>query len=51
MVRILVAINYTIEFVPGKAHGNADALTRMVRDTEEQVLEDETPRTQVVLKS
>jgi len=47
----LSQFNYTIEFVPGKAHGKADALTRMAGQTEEEVLEDETHRTQVVLKS
>jgi len=40
-----------IEFVPGKAHGKADALTRMPGQTEEEILEDETHRTQVILKS
>jgi len=43
--------NYTIEFVPGKEPRKADALTRMPGQTEEEVLEDETHRTQVVLKS
>jgi len=47
----LSQLNYTIEFVPGKAHGKADALTSMAGQTEEEVLEDETHRTQVVLKS
>jgi len=47
----LLQFNYTIEFVPGKGHGKADALTRMPGQTEEEVLEDETHRTQVVLKS
>jgi len=47
----LSQFNYTIEFVPGKAHGKADALTRMAGQTQEEVLEDETHRTQVVLKS
>ena len=42
--------NYTIEFVPGKAHGKRDALTRMAGQREEELLEDETHRTQVVLK-
>jgi len=40
-----------IEFVPGKAHGRADALTRMARQTDEEILEAETHRTQVVPKS
>jgi len=43
--------NYTIGFVPGKAHGKADALTRMAGQTEEEVLEDETHGIQVVFKS
>jgi len=47
----LSQFNYTIEFVPGKAHGKADELTRMAGQTEEGVLEDEKHRTQVVLKS
>ena len=47
----LSQFNYTIEFVPGKADGKANALTRMAGQTEEEVLEDETQRTQVVLKS
>jgi len=47
----LSQFNYTIEFVPGKAHGKADALTRMTGQTQEEVLEDERHRTQVVLKS
>jgi len=47
----LSQFNYTIELLPGKAHGKVDALTRMAEQTEEEVLEDETHRTQVVLKS
>jgi len=47
----LSQFNYTIEFVPGKAHGKVDALMRIAGHTEEEVLEDETHRTQVVLKS
>jgi len=47
----LSQFNYRIEFVPGKAHGKADALTRMAEQTDEEILEDETHRTQVVLKS
>jgi len=47
----LSQFNYPIEFVPGKAHGKADALTRMAGQTEEEVSEYETHRTQVVLKS
>jgi len=49
-LEFLSQFNYTIEFVPGKAHGKADALTRMAGQTEEEALEDETHRTQVVLK-
>jgi len=37
----LSQFNYTIQFVPGKAHGKADALTMMAGQTEEEVLEDE----------
>jgi len=48
-LEFLSQFNYTIEFVSGKAHGKADALTRMAGQTEEEVLEDETHRTQVVL--
>ena len=47
----LSQFNYTIQFVPGKAHGKVDALTRMAGQTDKQILEDETHRTQVVLKS
>jgi len=47
----LSQFNYMIEFVPGKAHGKADALTRMAGQTDEEILEGETHRTQVVLKS
>jgi len=47
----LSQFNYRIEFVPGKAHGKADVLTRMAGQTEEEILEDETHRKQVVLKS
>jgi len=47
----LSQFNYTIESLPGKGHGKADALTRMAGQTEEGVLEDETHRTQVILKS
>jgi len=47
----LSQFNYTIEFVPGKAHGKADALTRMAGQTDEEISEDGTHRTQVVLKS
>jgi len=47
----LSQFNYPIEFVPGKAYGKADALTRMAGQTDEEVLEDETHRTQVVLRS
>jgi len=43
--------NYTIEIVSGKAHGKADALTKMAGQMEEEVLEEETHRTQGVLKS
>jgi len=46
----LSQFNYMIEFVPGKAHGKADASTKMTGQTDEEVLEDETHRTQVVLK-
>jgi len=40
-----------IEFVPRKAHGKADALTRMAGQIEEEELGQETHRTEVVLKS
>jgi len=43
--------NHTIAFLPGKAHRKADALTRMAGQTDEEILEDETHRTRVVLKS
>ena len=33
----LSQFNYTIEFVPGKAHGKADALTRMAGQTDEEI--------------
>jgi len=41
----LSQFNYTIEFVPGKTHGKADALTRMAGQTDEELFEDETHRT------
>jgi len=47
----LSQFNYTIEFVHGKVHGKAYELTRMAGQTEEEVLEGETYRIQVVLKS
>jgi len=47
----LSQFNYTIEFVPGKAHGKADALSRMAGQTYEELLEDKTHRTQVIVKS
>jgi len=41
----LSQFNYTFEFVPGKADGKADALTRIAGQTDEEVLENETHRT------